>query len=119
MHSRFDSTNRAPSNCGVHRHLFWTNEEEHSKQPELISACSGRAAAYPASPRCTGALYNPISRELHFTAGIEIERYVLSLPGQHIGFGIRRTMRISPDCGAEANQTAVLAALYSRFRAHR
>jgi glutamate/tyrosine decarboxylase-like PLP-dependent enzyme len=62
------------------------------------------------------ALYNPnLARASFSPPGIEIEHYVLRYLGQHIGFGGRGQDAHFTSCGAEANQTATVAALYSRF----
>jgi glutamate/tyrosine decarboxylase-like PLP-dependent enzyme len=96
-------------------HLFdrW---EEHSNSPRHFGLFRPGSSVSCVTADALVALYNPnLARASFSPPGIEIERYALRYLGQHIGFGDPAHDAHFTSCGAEANQTAVLAALYSRF----
>jgi len=96
-------------------HLFeqW---EEHSNSPRHFGLFRPGSSLSCVAADALVALYNPnLARASFSPPGIEIERYVLRHLGQHIGFGQPHHDAHFTSCGAEANQTAVIAALYSKF----
>jgi glutamate/tyrosine decarboxylase-like PLP-dependent enzyme len=96
-------------------HLFdkW---EEHSNSPRHFGLFRPGSSVSCVTADALVALYNPnLARASFSPPGIEIERYVLRYLGQHIGFGSPAHDAHFTSCGAEANQTAVIAALYSKF----
>jgi glutamate/tyrosine decarboxylase-like PLP-dependent enzyme len=90
--------------------------EEHSNSPRHFGLFRPGSSVSCVAADALVALYNPnLARASFSPPGIEIERYVLRYLGQHIGFGEPTHDAHFTSCGAEANQTAVVAALYSRF----
>jgi glutamate/tyrosine decarboxylase-like PLP-dependent enzyme len=90
--------------------------EEHSNSPRHFGLFRPGSSLSCVTADALVALYNPnLARASFSPPGIEIERYILKYLGQHIGFGDPAHDAHFTSCGAEANQTAVLAALYSRF----
>src|ERR1700730_10096817 len=96
-------------------HLFdkW---EEHSNSPRHFGLFRPGSSLSCVTADALVALYNPnLARASFSPPGMEIEQYVLHYLGQHIGFGGQGHDAHFTSCGAEANQTGVLAALYAKF----
>ncbi|MFL6600206.1 MAG: pyridoxal phosphate-dependent decarboxylase family protein [Steroidobacteraceae bacterium] len=90
--------------------------EEHSNSPRHFGLFRPGSSLSCVTADALVALYNPnLARASFSPPGIEIEHYVLRYLGQHIGFGEQGHDAHFTSCGAEANQTAVIAALYSKF----
>jgi glutamate/tyrosine decarboxylase-like PLP-dependent enzyme len=90
--------------------------EEHSNSPRHFGLFRPGSALSCVAADALVALYNPnLARASFSPPGIEIERYVLRHLGKHIGFGTTADDAHFTSCGAEANQTAVVAALYAAF----
>jgi aromatic-L-amino-acid decarboxylase len=90
--------------------------EEHSNSPRHFGLFRPGSSLSCVAADALVALYNPnLARASFSPPGIEIEQYVLRYLGQHIGFGGQGHDAHFTSCGAEANQTAVIAALYSKF----
>jgi glutamate/tyrosine decarboxylase-like PLP-dependent enzyme len=90
--------------------------EEHSNSPRHFGLFRPGSNLSCVVADALVALYNPnLARASFSPPGVEIERYVLQHLGSHIGFGQSGEAAHFTSGGAEANQTAVLAALYSRF----
>jgi glutamate/tyrosine decarboxylase-like PLP-dependent enzyme len=90
--------------------------EEHSNNPRHFGLFRPGSNVSCVAADALVALYNPnLARASFSPPGIEIERYVLRYLGRHIGFGGATHEAHFTTCGAEANQTAVIAALYSKF----
>jgi glutamate/tyrosine decarboxylase-like PLP-dependent enzyme len=90
--------------------------EEHSNSPRHFGLFRPGSSLSCVTADALVALYNPnLARASFSPPGIEIEQYVLRYLGQRIGFGGQSHDAHFTSCGAEANQTAVIAALYSKF----
>jgi glutamate/tyrosine decarboxylase-like PLP-dependent enzyme len=114
-HFRLDRPNGLGTLVKAAANLFerW---EEHSNSPRHFGLFRPGSSLSCVTADALVALYNPnLARASFSPPGIEIERYVLRYLGRHIGFGEATHDAHFTSCGAEANQTAVVAALYSRF----
>jgi len=90
--------------------------EEHSNSPRHFGLFRPGSSLSCVTADALVALYNPnLARASFSPPGIGIEQYVLRYLGQHIGFGGQGHDAHFTSCGAEANQTATLAALYAKF----
>jgi glutamate/tyrosine decarboxylase-like PLP-dependent enzyme len=90
--------------------------EEHSNSPRHFGLFRPGSSLSCVTADALVALYNPnLARASFSPPGMELEQYVLRYLGQHIGFGAQGHDAHFTSCGAEANQTAVIAALYSKF----
>ena len=90
--------------------------EEHSNSPRHFGLFRPGSSVSCVAADALVALYNPnLARSSFSTPGIEVERYVLAHLGHHIGMGEQDHDAHFTSCGAEANQTALVASLYSKF----
>ena len=90
--------------------------EEHSNSPRHFGLFRPGSSLSCVTADALVALYNPnLARASFSPPGMEMEQYVLRYLGQHIGFGGQGHDAHFTSCGAEANQTGVLAALYAKF----
>jgi glutamate/tyrosine decarboxylase-like PLP-dependent enzyme len=90
--------------------------EEHSNSPRHFGLFRPGSGMSCVVADALVALYNPnLARASFSPPGIELERYVLRYLGSHIGFGDSSHDAHFTSCGAEANQTAVVASLYAKF----
>jgi glutamate/tyrosine decarboxylase-like PLP-dependent enzyme len=90
--------------------------EEHSNSPRHFGLFRPGSSTSCVVADALVALYNPnLARSSFSPPGMAVERYVLRYLGQHIGFGAEGHDAHFTSCGAEANQTAVIAALYAKY----